>query len=74
MPLSDNAAPPPEFAAFIGLDWGDQKHAWSLREPAGTRIESGEVENTPEAIELWAVALAPPIAWLSVTLESSRTS
>ena len=23
----------PEFAARIGLDWADQKHFWTMREP-----------------------------------------
>jgi transposase len=46
--------PEPEFAAFVAIDWADQKHYWSLREAGSKRIERGEVENTPEAMEVWA--------------------
>ncbi len=55
-----SAAQPLEFAAFVALDWGDQKHCWALL-PApshGGGPERGELENTPEAIELWASLLA----------------
>jgi transposase len=77
MALSDSTAPPPttpEFTAFIGLDWGDKKHAWSLQEQGSTRIERGQVENTPEAIDLWAVELAQRFAGrlIAVALEQAR--
>lgn len=56
--MSDQAASPsPEFAAFVALDWGDRKHSWKLL-PAGGKAESGELENTPEAVEQWAGKLA----------------
>jgi len=74
MALSDSTAPPPEFAAFIGAGGGDRKHAWSLQEQGSARIESGEVENTPEAIQLWAVALSQRFAGrlLAIALEQAR--
>jgi hypothetical protein len=76
MALTDSTAPPPtpEFAAFIGLDWGDQKHAWSLQQQGSTRIERGEMENTPEAMDLWAVALAQRFGGrlIAVALEQAR--
>jgi transposase len=43
----------PQFAAFVGLDWADQKHAWCLQAAGTTQRESGEVEHTPEAVEAW---------------------
>jgi transposase len=43
----------PQFAAFVGIDWADQKHAWCLQPAGATQRESGEVEHTPEAIEAW---------------------
>jgi hypothetical protein len=53
MALSYGNAPPvaAEFAAFAGLDWVDQKPASPLQEQGSTHIESGEMENTPEAID-----------------------
>lgn len=65
-----------EFAAFVALDWADRKHAWAMQIAGGNqrRIQEGELDNTPEAIERWAAELAQrfgsrPIA---VALEQSR--
>lgn len=65
-----------EWAAFAAIDWADQKHFWRLV-PAGSppsEGELGELENTPEAVEQWAMALerrfgGQPIA---VCLEQMR--
>jgi transposase len=43
----------PQFAAFVGLDWADQKHAWCLQAAGATQREKGEVEHTPETVEAW---------------------
>jgi len=76
MALSDSTEPPPApvFAAFIGLDWGDKKHAWSLQEQGSTLIQRGVLENTPEAIELWAIAMAQRFdgRLIAVALEQAR--
>jgi len=68
-------APEPAWAAFVGLDWGSQKHAWIL-EPAGGKREQGVVDNTPEAIAVWAADLrqrfgGQPVA---IALEQKRGS
>ena len=64
----------PDWAAFAAIDWGSQKHFWALLPATGGPLESGVLENTPEAVELWAMALqqrftARPIA---VSLEQKR--
>lgn len=72
-----NVAPQPveiEYAAFVAIDWADKKHAWAMRVAGSNKVEVGEVENTPEAMEAWAAGLATrfqdkPIA---VALEQSR--
>ena len=43
----------PQFAALVGIDWADQKHAWCLQAADATQRENGEVEHTPEAVEAW---------------------
>ena len=43
----------PKFAAFVGIDWADQKHAWCLQAEGATQRENGEVEHRPEAVEAW---------------------
>ena len=45
----------PDFAAFIGIDWADQRHAWALQSTARGAIEHGDVDHTPEAVDAWIV-------------------
>lgn len=70
--LGDRAEP--EFAAFIGVDWGDRKHAWALQAEGSTQVESGEIVHTPEAIEEWVAELRRrfPTGRLAVALEQAR--
>ena len=63
----------PEFAARIGLDWADQKHFWTMLDEGGKKTR-GQLDNSPEAIEVWAAELAQrwggrPVA---LALEQSR--
>ena len=46
-----------EWAAFAAIDWADQKHFWRLVPADSPHAEQGELENTPEAVEVWAAAL-----------------
>lgn len=69
--------PPQEarYAAVVGIDWGDKKHAWSLQPVVGSdQRERGEIEHTPEAVESWASMLAArfPGQPVAVALEQSR--
>ena len=64
----------PDFVAFVGIDWGDQKHCWKLMVAGAQTIEAGELKQTPEELSSWALALhhrfgGRPIA---VALEQSR--
>jgi len=64
----------PDFAAFVGLDWADQKHCWKLVAAGSTDFTQGEVKNTPEDLQAWAAGLyarfeGRPVA---VGLEQSR--
>ena len=68
------AAPEPQWAAFVALDWADQKHSWRLAEASSQKQEQGELDNTPEAVAAWAADLnvrfgGRPIA---VCLEQAR--
>jgi hypothetical protein len=49
--------PEPEWAAFAAIDWADQKNFWRLLPAGSQRSEEGVLENTPEAVEAWAVNL-----------------
>jgi transposase len=68
--------PEPVWAAFLALDWGSQKHAWILQPADGGKRNEGFVDNTPEAIAVWAAGLyqrfgGRPVA---VALEQKRGS
>ena len=49
--------PEPEWAALAAIDWADQKHFWRLLPADTPEPEQGELDNTPEAVEAWAVNL-----------------
>ena len=71
---STTATSEPEWAAFAAIDWADQKNFWRLLPAGSQRSDAGELENTPEAVEVWAADLqrrfgGGPIA---VIVEQSR--
>jgi transposase len=71
-----STTPEPVWAAFVALDWGGQKHAWILQPAGGGKRNEGWVDNTPEAIAVWAADLhrrfdGQPVA---VALEQKRGS
>lgn len=47
----------PEFVAFVGIDWADQKHVWCLQAANSARREDGELEHKPEVVEVWVSEL-----------------
>lgn len=76
MPDTAVTIPEPAWAAFVALDWGSQKHAWILEPAGGGKREQGVVDNTPEAVAVWAADLhrrfgGQPVA---VALEQKRGS
>src|ERR1051325_3234330 len=74
--LIKEKATEPEWAALAAIDWADQKHFWRVAPVESDRQQQGEIDNTPEAVEAWAIELhqrfgGRPIA---VCLEQSRGS
>lgn len=62
------------FAAYIGIDWADQKHDICLLAAGSSQAEARVIVNTPEAIQTWAQGLCQrfngrPVA---ICLEQSR--
>lgn len=72
MSLSSDSEP--VFAAFVALDWGDKKHFWALQCAESKQRERGEIEHTPEAIDVWAGELSARFGGrpIAVALEQSR--
>lgn len=63
-----------DFAAWLGIDWADQKHAWALRTEGEKQVQSGELEHTPEAVDEFITGLAAkhPGRKIAVALEQNR--
>ena len=57
MAISQIRSDEPEFAAWLAIDWADQKHVWALQLRGAKERERGEVEHTPEAVEAWIPGL-----------------
>ena len=74
--LAPTAEQEKQWAAFVAIDWADKKHYWKLVAAGSQKEEQGELDNTPEAVAVWAADLnerfgGKPIA---VCLEQSRGS
>jgi transposase len=61
-------SPEPKFAAFVAIDWADKKHYWSLQVASSTQVERGELDNTPEAVEVWVTELQQRLGGRPVAL------
>lgn len=59
---------------WLGIDWADEKHRWAMRIDGEARIQQGELEHTPEAVEQFisSLALRFPGQRIAVALEQSR--
>jgi len=68
------SALPASYAAFVGLDWGDEEHALSLCPAKGSAFERATLKQTPEALADWANALRTrfPNGQIAVALEQAR--
>ena len=53
MKQGDNADRDERYAAWVGFDWGDQEHVWSLQWTDTGERERGRLEQTPEALDVW---------------------
>ena len=63
-----------EFAAFVGIDWGDRQHSWALQAAGSATVEQGSLDHTPEAVAQWAGELEKRFGGrpVAVVLEQSR--
>jgi transposase len=72
---NSDTLPIAKFAAYVGLDWGDQKHAfaWCLGTDK-TPAHTGDLINSPEVLHTWLQELAQRFEGRPVALavETSR--
>ena len=59
---------------WLGIDWADEKHRWAMHIQGETRIQHGELEHTPEAVDRFISNLAIRFSGqrVAVALEQSR--
>ena len=62
------------YAAFVGIDWADQKHDVCLKAAGSDRYERSVIAHRPEAIERWACGLRERFVGqqIAVCLEIAR--
>ena len=63
-----------EIAAFVGLDWADQKHVITLQEANSDRRQCFTLDQTPEALQNWIQLLRERFAGraVAVAVEQKR--
>src|SRR6266446_3809099 len=63
-----------DYAAFIAIDWADQKHVFSLKATDQTKKETGTLEQKPEIIGPWVAKLRERFGGrpIAVAVEQSR--
>jgi hypothetical protein len=66
--------PAPDFAAFLALDWADEKHAFCLQVVGQSKIQTGTLEQKPEVLGPWLAKLRERFGGrpIAVGLEQSR--
>ncbi len=62
------------YAAFIAIDWADQKHTFSLKVAGQSKKETGTLEQKPESIGPWVAQLRERFGGrpVAVAVEQSR--
>lgn len=63
-----------EIAAFVGLDWADQKHVVTLREANSDQRQRFSLDQTPEALQNWIQQLRDRFAGrpVAIAVEQKR--
>ncbi|MBO0783916.1 MAG: IS110 family transposase [Ktedonobacteraceae bacterium] len=62
------------YAAYLAIDWADEKHDFALQVPGQTKKETGTLEQKPEAIGAWMAQLRERFGGkqIAVGVEQSR--
>lgn len=71
---SNNDLTQNDYAAFIAIDWADQKHVFSLQVAGHTTKETGTLEQKPEVIGPWVAKLRERFGGrpVAIAVEQSR--
>jgi transposase len=65
-----------EIAAFVGLDWADQKHVITLQEAGSEAKERFKLDHTPESLQNWIEQLGQRFGGrvVAIAVEQTRGS
>ncbi len=65
---------PVQFAAFLALDWADQRHAFCLCPAGSDQVETGTVKHEPQELHRWLEQLGQRFAHrpVAVAVELTR--
>jgi transposase len=71
---TNDTNPLDRFAAFVAVDWADEKHAFTLQAAGQKKKESGTLEQKPESIGAWVATLRERFGGraVAVAVEQSR--
>jgi transposase len=61
-----------EIAAFVGLDWADQKHVVTLQEAGSEQRQRFTLDQTPEALQNWIQLLRTRFAGRPVAIAAEQ--
>jgi hypothetical protein len=61
-----------EFAAYVGLDWADQKHAVSLESADGSIVQEFELDQKPDIVHIGSPSSAAGLVDNLSRLQLSR--
>ena len=62
-----------DYAAWIGLDWGSEKHALCLKAADSSSLERCTLEQKPEALHGWFMNLLARFSGRKVALAIEQT-
>ena len=69
----DSDASAVDYAAFIGLDWGSEKHSIALQAAGSKEIERYELKQNPEDLHGWVIKLRDKFGGRPVAVAIEQT-
>jgi transposase len=74
MNATNDTNPLDSFAAFVAVDWADEKHAFTLQAAGQKKKEAGTLAQKPESIGAWVASLRERFGGraVAVAVEQSR--
>lgn len=62
------------FAAFIGMDWGDKEHVYQIFDVALQEVKQGKLQQNPNSLAAWADKIQKryPSQKIAISIEQSK--